>query len=69
MPEGWLVGWKSISKYVHMDRQTIKRLQKECGMPIRMLPSGTHVALSAELDAWLIHFTEDITVKRKSNLF
>lgn len=59
MPEGWLVGWKEISKYTHMDRRTMKLLHEERGMPIRTLPSGTKVALSAELDAWLIYFTEE----------
>jgi len=64
MPEGWLVGWKSISKYVHMDKRTLKQLHTEYGFPIRTLPSGTKVALSAELDAWLIYFTEEEKKKR-----
>jgi len=69
MPEGWLVGWKSISKYVGMDKRTMRNLHEEHGLPIRTLPSGTKVALSAELDAWLIHFTQDIKKRKSTNLF
>jgi hypothetical protein len=61
----WLVGWESISRYTGCSVSTLRRLKDEDGMPIRVLSSGTIVALGPELDLWLIYFNDGLEEERK----
>ena len=50
----WLRGWKEIAAYISSSVRTAKRYHYEYGMPIRRGPRNMPIALSPELDAWLI---------------
>ena len=56
--EGWLVGWKSISRYIGKHPNTAKKYHVKYGMPVRRDPGGGAVALKYELGRWLIEFDE-----------
>jgi tetratricopeptide (TPR) repeat protein len=51
-----LQGWKEIAAYVSRDERTVKRWEKQRGLPVRRMPGKGRAnvyALAAELDAWL----------------
>jgi hypothetical protein len=56
MSEGWLTGWKAISKYVGKHERTCKRYRKRYSLPIKKDPGGRPIAIPYELDEWLINF-------------
>lgn len=64
MTEGWLTGWKMISRYVGLHKRTCQRYTKRYKMPVNFLPGGTPVAVSMELDEWLRVFSN---IKKKQS--
>jgi len=51
-----LQGWKDIAIYVSRDERTVKRWEKDRGLPVRRMPGKGRAnvyAVAAELDAWL----------------
>lgn len=54
----WLVGTKAIQKYLDgVCWRTVIRW-KQIGLPILEHPGGRPVALSEELDLWIVKFNE-----------
>lgn len=54
--DGILQGWKEIAIYVARDERTVRRWEKDRGLPVRRLPGeGRAVvyAIVAELDGWM----------------
>ena len=50
-----LDSWKEIANYLHRDLRTVKRWEKEKGLPIHRLPGGRRhpvFAYKDEIDAW-----------------
>lgn len=62
--DGWLTGWKQIAKYIDRTTKTAKRYHKKHGMTVRRSPGGKPIALTYELDKWLIYFDE---IRKKCN--
>src|ERR1700739_768515 len=56
-PSGYkLDTWKEIATFFGRDERTVKRWEKERGLPLRRVPGGrrgTVYAFSEELTAWL----------------
>ena len=53
-----LQGWKEIASYVARDVRTVRRWEKDRGLPVHRLPGGGRAvvyAVSAELDRWMGH--------------
>lgn len=51
-----LDSWKAIAQYLKRDERTVRRWEREGGLPVRRVPGGrgTSVfAYTAEIDAWL----------------
>ncbi len=51
-----LQGWKQIAAYLNRDERTVKRWEKQRGLPVRRIPGDGRAnvyAVVAELDAWL----------------
>jgi Tfp pilus assembly protein PilF len=51
-----LQGWKEIAAYVSRDERTVKRWEKQRGLPVRRMPGSGRAnvfAVVAELDGWL----------------
>ena len=53
-PEGWLVGWKHIAKYLDVSVRTAKRWYCNYGVPLFRGPGNRVVGLPALLDGWII---------------
>ena len=56
--KGWLTGWKEISQYVGHCVKTAKKYHKRFGMPVHRGPGGKPKAIPAELDLWLVIFSD-----------
>lgn len=59
-----LDSWKAIAAFFGKDERTVKRWEKERGLPIHRLPGaarGTVFAYTGELDQWLAGPHEDVT--------
>lgn len=52
----WVCGWDAISAYIHRCPATAKRYYKHFGMPIHRDPSGRPIALTHQIDIWLVEF-------------
>jgi predicted DNA-binding transcriptional regulator AlpA len=65
MAEGWLTGWKEISKYIGVSKDTCKRYIKQYSLPIKRRPGGRPSAIPYEVDNWLIEF-DKLKKKNKS---
>jgi len=56
-PEGGrLDSWKEIAGYLGRDLRTVRRWEKEKGLPVRRVPGGERSAVfaySEEIDEWL----------------
>lgn len=55
-PNDRLDSWKAISAYLKRDERTLRRWERELGLPIRRVAGGTNssvFAYQAEIDAWL----------------
>lgn len=52
----WVCGWESIAAYIHRHPDTAKRYHKRFGMPIHRDPGGRPIALTQQIDIWLIEF-------------
>jgi len=55
-----LQGWKDIASYVSRDVRTVKRWEKQRGLPVRRMPGEGRAnvyALIPELDSWLSNTT------------
>ncbi len=56
-PEGnRLDSWKEIAAYLGRDERTVRRWEKDKGLPVRRVPGGERKAVfaySAEIEAWL----------------
>jgi Tfp pilus assembly protein PilF len=51
-----LQGWKEIAAYVSRDERTVKRWEKQRGLPVRRMPGSGRAnvyAVVADVDAWL----------------
>src|SRR6185369_14421259 len=51
-----LDSWKSIASYLNRDERTVRRWERELGLPIRRVPGGqgrSVFAYVAEVDEWL----------------
>jgi Tfp pilus assembly protein PilF len=51
-----LQGWKDIAAYLARDERTVKRWEKQRGLPVRRIPGGGRAnvyILVPEIDAWL----------------
>lgn len=51
-----LDSWKAISAYLGRDESTVRRWEREAGLPVRRVPGSRRSSVfanSAELDAWL----------------
>ncbi|MBI4265743.1 MAG: hypothetical protein HY657_15315 [Acidobacteria bacterium] len=51
-----LDSWKAIAVYLHRDERTVRRWERQLGLPIRRVPGGrgTSVfAYTSEIEAWL----------------
>jgi Tfp pilus assembly protein PilF len=51
-----LQGWKDIATYLARDERTVKRWEKQRGLPVRRIPGGGRAnvyILVSELEAWL----------------
>lgn len=62
-----LDSWKSIASFFGRDERTVKRWEKERGLPVHRVPGGgrgTVYAYSAELSAWLHSAPEDPSTAR-----
>lgn len=64
LDSGWLVGWGRISRHTGCSISTCKRL-KGHGMPVRLLPTGSVVAIKGELNLWLIYYNEALEEEKK----
>src|SRR5579862_4506628 len=48
--------WKAIARYLGRDERTVRRWERDRGLPVRRVPGGrggTVFAYSSEIDAWL----------------
>ena len=54
---GWIVGWHNITKYLGRGIPTARAYHTKFGMPLHRLPGDVPVAIPAELDLWLIEFS------------
>jgi Flp pilus assembly protein TadD len=55
-PARTLVSWKEIAVYLNHSESTVKRWERERGLPVHRIPGGERggvYAIPAELDAWL----------------
>ena len=53
--KGHLKGWKDIAAYLARDERTVKRWEKQRGLPVRRIPGGGRAnvyILVSELEAW-----------------
>lgn len=60
---GRLDSWKAIAAYLKRDERTVRRWERELGLPVRRVPGGrgrSVFAYTSEIDAWLksASFTE-----------
>ena len=65
-----LDSWKAIAAFFARDERTVKRWEKDRGLPIRRLPGaagGTVFAYTAELEKWLEGRENDQSQKGESN--
>jgi hypothetical protein len=59
MPQGYphrLDSWKEIARYLNRDLSTVRRWEKEKGLPVHRVPGGARQAIfaySEEIDGWL----------------
>ncbi len=56
--QGWLKGWKEISKYLGRSQRTLQRWEKS-GLPIMRDPAGRPIAKPEHIDRWLIKLNEE----------
>jgi len=56
--KGWLTGWKEIAGYIGQTVKTAKKYHEKFGMTIRRGPGNKPIALSYELDSWLVKFDQ-----------
>lgn len=55
-PQARLDSWKAIAEYLRRDVATVRRWEKELGLPVRRVPGGrgrSVFAYTTEIDAWL----------------
>ena len=55
-PTGRLDSWKAIAAYLKRDVRTVRRWERQLGLPVRRVPGGRGAsvfAYGAEIDAWL----------------
>lgn len=64
---GWIVGWRKIAKYCDVSIETAITLHKRFNMPVMELPTGTRVALSYELDEWVMLYNENLNQRGVKN--
>jgi len=58
MKKGWLSGWKAIANYTDHCVKTAKKYEKLYGKPVHRGPGGKVKAIPAELDSWLVIFSD-----------
>ena len=56
--DDWLVGWKSIGKYVGRSPRTAHRWARE-GMPFFRDPAGRPIAKRSHLDDYIVGLNQD----------
>jgi len=58
MDQIWLIGWKSIAKYLGISVPTAKRWFQGSEIPVRHPPGMMVRAPKADLDAWAAKYAE-----------
>ncbi len=53
MSNGWVTGWKEISKFCGLSKDCVVKNFKKWNLPVRKLPNGKPAAIPSELDQWL----------------
>jgi len=67
-PERTLVSWKEIAVFLNRAERTVKRWERERGLPVHRVPGGERggvYAFASELDAWLSSAKEPGTTPLK----
>ncbi len=54
--KSWLTGWKLIANHINTSVRTAAIYHKCHGMPVHRGPNNKPIALSEELDGWLVEF-------------
>ncbi len=62
----WITTWRGIAKYCGMSVDTVRRWEKQFGLPVMRLPSksgkGPHTvtAIPSELNIWLREYSDGV---------